>query len=48
MVIIMKKKSALFYAFYFIKKANENGKTVSNKKLQKLLYYVQAWHLVFL
>jgi uncharacterized phage-associated protein len=25
---------------------NEKGDTVSHKKLQKLLYYVEAWHLV--
>lgn len=25
---------------------NEKGDTVSHKKLQKLLYYVDAWHLV--
>lgn len=25
---------------------NERGDTVSHKKLQKLLYYVEAWHLV--
>jgi len=25
---------------------NKKGDTVSNKKLQKLLYYVEAWHLV--
>lgn len=25
---------------------NQKGDTVSHKKLQKLLYYVEAWHLV--
>jgi len=43
----MNKKSALFYALYFIKKANENKEAITNKKLQKLLYYIQAWYLVF-
>lgn len=43
----MNKKPALFYAFYFINEANKNRKAITNKKLQKLLYYVQAWHLVF-
>jgi len=43
----MNKKTALFYAFYFINEANKNGKAITNKKLQKLLYYAQAWHLVF-
>ncbi|MBL7804369.1 MAG: SocA family protein [Saprospiraceae bacterium] len=27
---------------------NKSGDTVSPKKLQKLLYYIQAWHLVHL
>jgi len=27
---------------------NQKGDTVSHKKLQKLLYYVEAWHLVHL
>lgn len=26
---------------------NDKGDFISNKKLQKLLYYVQAWHFVF-
>jgi len=26
---------------------NEKGDFISNKKLQKLLYYIQAWHFVF-
>lgn len=30
-------------ANYFIKKAQENNKSITNKKLQKLLYYAQAW-----
>jgi uncharacterized phage-associated protein len=41
-----KKVSALLVAKYFIKKANESKKTLTNKKLQKLLYYAQVWSLV--
>jgi uncharacterized phage-associated protein len=33
-------------ADYFIAKNNTTNKGLSNKKLQKLLYYSQAWHLV--
>jgi len=33
-------------AKYFIWKANSEEKAVTNKKLQKLLYYAQAWSLV--
>ncbi|MDX2271051.1 MAG: DUF4065 domain-containing protein [Cyanobacteriota bacterium] len=32
-------------ANYFIWLANETGSFVSNLKLQKLVYYTQAWHL---
>jgi uncharacterized phage-associated protein len=32
-------------ADYFIYVANETGSYLSNLKLQKLLYYAQAWHL---
>lgn len=32
-------------ADYFIGLANETGSFVSNLKLQKLVYYAQAWHL---
>jgi uncharacterized phage-associated protein len=32
-------------ANYFISLANETGSFVSNLKLQKLVYYAQAWHL---
>ncbi|MCY7283652.1 MAG: DUF4065 domain-containing protein [Cyanobacteria bacterium CAN_BIN43] len=32
-------------ANYFIKLANETGSFISNSKLQKLVYYSQAWHL---
>ena len=32
-------------ANFFIKLANEAGSYISNLKLQKLVYYAQAWHL---
>ncbi|MGB3692450.1 MAG: type II toxin-antitoxin system antitoxin SocA domain-containing protein [Spirulinaceae cyanobacterium] len=32
-------------ANYFIWLANETGSFISNLKLQKLVYYAQAWHL---
>lgn len=32
-------------ANYFIALANETGSFASNLKLQKLVYYAQAWHL---
>lgn len=31
---------------FFIVKAKEDGKEITNKKIQKLLYYSQAWSLV--
>lgn len=37
--------SAIIVADYFIDKAQKEGRPISNKKLQKLLYYSQAWHL---
>lgn len=39
--------SALEVAQYFIYLANKAGKPITNKKLQKLVYYAQAWALVF-
>ena len=33
-------------ATYFLWKAHEEKKVITNKKLQKLLYYAQAWSLV--
>ena len=32
-------------ANYFIALANETGSYLSNLKLQKLVYYAQAWYL---
>lgn len=34
-------------ACYFIEKNKKDNKGLTNKKLQKLLYYSQAWNLVF-
>jgi len=31
---------------YFLYLANKEGKPITNKKLQKLVYYAQAWSLV--
>ncbi|MBD3362697.1 DUF4065 domain-containing protein [Candidatus Dojkabacteria bacterium] len=42
-----KTKSALDIAKFFIWKASKEGKSITNKQLQKLLYYSQAWHLVY-
>lgn len=38
--------TALKVAKYFIWKSQQEGKAITNKKLQKLLYYAQAWNLV--
>lgn len=32
---------------YIVCKMQEKGQKISHLKLQKLLYYVQAWHLVY-
>lgn len=37
--------TCLDIAKYFIKLANDTGSFISNQKLQKLVYYAQAWHL---
>jgi len=34
-------------AYLFLRWAYKDGEIVSNLKMQKLLYYAQAWHLVF-
>jgi len=41
------KIDADLIADYFIYKGKEENKPITNKKLQKLLYYSQAWYLVF-
>jgi len=46
MISTSKKTSALKVAEYFIDKANKDKKPITNKKLQKLLYYSQVWLLV--
>jgi uncharacterized phage-associated protein len=33
-------------AKYFLSKANNDGDLITNLKMQKLLYYAQAWYLV--
>lgn len=43
---IRKLYSAITIARYFIYKNHCDKKGLTNKKLQKLLYYSQAWHLV--
>lgn len=42
-----KTLGAIDIARYFIYLANREKKPISNKKLQKLVYYAQAWSLVF-
>jgi len=37
--------SASKVAKYFIWKASKEGRSITNKKLQKLLYYAQGWYL---
>lgn len=40
------KDKVFLIADYFINKNNQEKKGLTNKKLQKLLYYAQAWNLV--
>ena len=47
MTPIKAKYSADDIAKFFLWKAEKDGKPITNKKLQKLLYYAQAWNLVF-
>lgn len=42
---IQSNVSALDVAEYFIALANESGSVITNLKLQKLVYYAQAWYL---
>ncbi len=46
MRINTKKIGALQVAEYFIDRANKDKQPITNKKLQKLLYYAQVWSLV--
>ena len=39
-------KDAILIAYYFVKKNEQDKKGLDNKKLQKLLYYSQAWSVV--
>lgn len=43
---VAKKLSVSAVADYFLYKANKEKKPLTNKKLQKLVYYAQAWSLV--
>ncbi|AKM77768.1 MAG: putative phage-associated protein [Candidatus Wolfebacteria bacterium GW2011_GWB1_47_1] len=43
----MQKSKSLVIAEYFISKSQIAGEEITNKKIQKLLYYAQAWSLVF-
>jgi uncharacterized phage-associated protein len=43
----MTERSAIDVAEYLLVYAGHKGDFLSNKKLQKLLYYAQAWYLVF-
>lgn len=44
---MIKKSTYRNLANYFISLSNETGNLISNLKLQKLLYYAQAWHVAF-
>jgi uncharacterized phage-associated protein len=35
------------FAQYIVEKFSISGEPLTNKKLQKILYYVEAWHLVY-
>ena len=41
-----RKTKALKVALYFIHLAHQSDEPITNKKLQKLVYYAQAWSLV--
>ncbi|HTC00234.1 MAG TPA: type II toxin-antitoxin system antitoxin SocA domain-containing protein [Ferruginibacter sp.] len=43
----MKKIDIIYLSDFIISYFNKSGEFISNKKLQKLLYYIQAWHLVY-
>lgn len=42
---LKKDFKALDVALFFINKCSENEQKINNKKLQKLVYYAQAWNL---
>ena len=42
----MKNHKAIEVARLFLYWANQEGEVITNLKMQKLLYYAQAWHLV--
>lgn len=44
---MIKKVDINDMADYVILMCNENGVDISPLKLQKLLYYIQAWHMVY-
>lgn len=43
----MKEIDIKYFSEYLVYYFNHRGSFISNKKLQKLLYYIQAWHLVY-
>ena len=45
--IFQKEKNCFSVANYLLSYAKKRNSSVDNLKLQKLLYYAQAWHLVF-
>ncbi len=46
MTPVPKISSASRVAEYFISRSNQEKKPITNKKLQKLVYYAQVWSLV--
>lgn len=46
MKVVISDISALDVARYFLYKSNTEGDLITNLKMQKLLYYAQAWYLV--
>ncbi|HRP36920.1 MAG TPA: DUF4065 domain-containing protein, partial [Candidatus Dojkabacteria bacterium] len=42
---VIKQKSYTPIADYFISLSNETGSLITNLKLQKLVYYADAWYL---
>ena len=46
MATIKRTLKALDVGQYFVHLSNQENKPITNKKLQKLVYYAQAWHLV--